>query len=67
MQQIPHYDFWFGIYDWLKDMSLILAGYLCGYLQSARSRVNLGSGNNQQYRGLGEEEHGFIDDDDEED
>lgn len=65
MLQIPHYDFWFGIFDWVKDMSLILAGYLCGFLQSARSRVNLGGGNNQQYRGLGEEEHGFIDDDDE--
>ena len=68
MQQIPHYDFWYGVYDWVKDMTLILGGYLFGFLQSARSRISLrgNSSSNQQYHGLGnEEEHAFIDDDEE--
>jgi hypothetical protein len=67
MQQIPHYDFWYGVYDWVKDMTLILGGYLCGFLQSARSRIGSRSNQQQQqYHGLGaEEEHAFIDDDDE--
>ncbi|KAI8575496.1 hypothetical protein K450DRAFT_261473 [Umbelopsis ramanniana AG] len=69
MQQIPHYDFWYLVYDWVKDMTLILGGYIFGFLQSARSRTSLrgNSSSNQQYHGLGnDEEHAFIDDDDEE-
>ena len=68
MQQIPHYDFFYGVYDWVKDMTLILGGYLCGFFQSAWSRIGSRSNQQQQqYHGLGaEEEHAFIDDDDEE-
>ncbi|KAJ9088731.1 Cation-independent mannose-6-phosphate receptor CI-MPR [Entomophthora muscae] len=62
LEQIPNFDFWFGIYDFIKDMTLIIAVKVWDTLSSCRSRPS-------QYSSVprGDMNSLTIDDDDDDD
>ncbi|RUS23926.1 hypothetical protein BC938DRAFT_474391 [Jimgerdemannia flammicorona] len=37
LDQIPNYEFWYNIYDWTKDMTIILAGTIFSFFSKPRS------------------------------